>query len=193
MLNPKGLPNHKIRREQEILLQTEYKDVVEFRDGFHNSSSVLVYFQANPVKDIRESLFIQIICQLLQEPCFEFFNLKLKLGYIAQVHLRQVSAAHGIFVLIQSDIVKPVTMEAYIMEFLHEWKESFKQLKNMGQGTLAEVLGIVHPPSCSLLAQAEDFWKEVTSSAFQFNRDQLQHEILKRHTVRELIEFMDVS
>jgi len=190
-----GLPVERVVRATDLLLPGGADFTMRFVEGFHISSSTCIYFQApRPTgTDLRDMTLLQILYELLQDPCFAFFNTKMRLGYVSEVSLRQVNGLQGLLVLLQSEAADSVSMEHYVSQFIHQWQHSFlKEMEGKAGMRLDEGLSLMSPPSTSLAARGEGFWKEVISGQLLFNRRQLQVQLLKTLTIGDLTSFVNV-
>lgn len=102
--------------KREYKLVTGEKYLFETQNEFHKSSCASVYLQCGP-QDDRSNVFIDLVTQILSEPCYNQLRTKEQLGYIVFCGARKANGVHGIRFIVQS-AKHPAFVEERIKIFL---------------------------------------------------------------------------
>lgn len=106
---------------RQLLLKREYKldgkqYLFETNNEFHKSSCSSLYFQCG-AQDDRSNVMVDLITQILSEPCYNALRTKEQLGYIVFCGARKANGANGIRFIVQST-KHPEFVEERIEAFL---------------------------------------------------------------------------
>lgn len=119
---------------RQLMLKREYKLVngerylFETENEFHKSSCASVYLQCGP-QDDRSNVFIDLVTQILSEPCYNQLRTKEQLGYIVFCGARKANGVHGIRFIVQST-KHPAFVEERIKIFLDNMVVSIGNREN---------------------------------------------------------------
>lgn len=91
---------------RQLLLKREYKlddkpYLFETDNEFHKSSCSSLYFQCG-AQDDRANVMVDLITQILSEPCYHVLRTKEQLGYIVFCGARKANGANGVRFIVQS-------------------------------------------------------------------------------------------
>ena len=107
---------------RQLLHKREYKlcdgdsYLFEINNDYHKSSCAEIYMQCGPQND-HSNTYVDLVAQILTEPCYNYLRTKEQLGYIVFSGSRKVNSATGIRVIVQST-KHPSFVEEKIEEFL---------------------------------------------------------------------------
>lgn len=88
-----------LKREYKLVNQESYRFVTE--NEFHKSSCAELYLQCGMQSDT-SNVFIDLVAQILCEPCYNTLRTKEQLGYIVFCASRKANGAQGIRFIVQS-------------------------------------------------------------------------------------------
>lgn len=103
-----------LKREYKLITQESYR--FETENEFHKSSCAELYLQCGMQSDTA-NVYIDLVAQILCEPCYNTLRTKEQLGYIVFCASRKANGAQGIRFIIQS-ARHPVYVEERIELFL---------------------------------------------------------------------------
>lgn len=103
-----------LKREYKLLNQESYRFVTE--NEYHKSSCTELYLQCGMQSDMA-NVYIDLVAQLLCEPCYNTLRTKEQLGYIVFCAARKTNGAQGIRFIVQS-VKHPIYVEERIETFL---------------------------------------------------------------------------
>lgn len=103
-----------LKREYKLVNQESYRFVTE--NEYHKSSCAELYLQCGMQSDTA-NVFIDLVAQILCEPCYNTLRTKEQLGYIVFCASRKANGAQGIRFIVQS-AKHPMYVEERIELFL---------------------------------------------------------------------------
>lgn len=182
---------------KQLLQKREYKlydgesYIFKTENEFHQSSCAELYMQCNSQTDSSIAI-VDLVSQLLTEPCYNALRTEEQLGYIVFCGSRKANGATGIRIIVQSS-KSPIYVEQRIENFLCKMlnnietmtEDEFERHKN---GLATQKLE--KPKKMSTL-----FFKylnEISLAQFHFDRAESEVAILKKITKEELISFYKV-
>lgn len=107
---------------RQLLLKREYKladgetYLFETQNEFHKSSCTELYLQCG-VQNDQANVFVDLVCQILSEPCYNQLRTKEQLGYIVFCGSRKSNGVQGVRIIVQSN-KHPGFVEERIESFL---------------------------------------------------------------------------
>ncbi|KAF9981131.1 Insulinase (Peptidase M16) [Mortierella antarctica] len=135
---------------------------------------------------------VQILAQIIQEPCFNQLRTIEQLGYIVTSGVRQHGSTMGIKIAVQSER-DPVHVEARIEEFLSG--RIAKMLEDMSEPRFAkQVHSLVQKKlekDKNLKEETAAFWAQITSGFYDFEEIQEDVEELEKITLEETRAFFE--
>lgn len=87
------------------------------KNKFHKSSCTQVYYQTG-LQSTELNMLLELLAQLISEPCFTVLRTKEQLGYIVFSGVRRTNGAQGLRIIVQSDR-DPKYVEQKINTFLN--------------------------------------------------------------------------
>lgn len=187
-MNTKYLMPSQLTRDREIQLADGHHYVYEVTNDIHSCSSVEAYYQCG-VQETRSNMLLELLCELLSEPCFNFLRTQEQLGYIVCSGPRRSSCAQGIRILVQSDKLPCYVdgrIEAFIQYFdRHIQDMSDEEFQNHIQSL--STLRLEKPKKLHM--QTVKYWLEISSRQYNFDRDNLEVAALQAITKEELYSF----
>lgn len=179
---------------RQLLLKREYKlpegesYLFKSDNKFHKSSCAQLYLQCGIINDT-SSVFVDLVAQVLNEPCYNILRTQEQLGYIVHLGSRKTTGTTGIKIIVQSD-KHPEFVETRIECFL---KEMLGQLEKMSESDFnahKEALiskKLEKPKKLSVVFHR--YLSEISISSYHFERDLAEVAILRKITKQELLNF----
>ncbi|XP_075160301.1 insulin degrading metalloproteinase [Haematobia irritans] len=178
---------------RQMLPKREYKlcpgdsYLFEKENEFHKSNCTQLYIQYGPQSD-RSNNMVNLISQILTEPCYDCLRTKEQLGYIVFSGPRKMNGANGIRIIVQSSM-HPSFVEDRIETFLRNFvkvieempEEEFERHK-----TALEVKKREKPKT--VFSQFVQFYSEISLAQYHFDRNEAEIAILRTITKEELLE-----
>lgn len=103
-----------LKREYKLVNRESYRFVTE--NEYHKNSCAELYLQCGMQSD-KANVFIDLVAQILCEPCYNQLRTKEQLGYIVFCASRKANGAQGIRFIVQS-AKHPMYVEERIELFL---------------------------------------------------------------------------
>lgn len=91
----------------------------EKENEYHKSSCTQLYMQCGAQTD-HSNIMVNLVSQVLSEPCYDCLRTKEQLGYIVFSGVRKVNGANGIRIIVQS-AKHPSYVEDRIENFLQTY------------------------------------------------------------------------
>lgn len=159
-------------RDGEIYQLDRYNEI-------HPTNSVMAYYQIGALtpENIRTTAINDLFCQIFEEPFFNEMRTKEQLGYIVSGGHRKMLDTYGMRVIVQSD-KNPSFVSSRIDVFLNEFMKkhlkemSFEEFERFKKALIA--LKLEKPKK--LYDKTRILWREISSRAYLFNREQLEAE-----------------
>jgi len=74
----------------------------EAENNLHKSSCTMVYYPIG-LQSTESNMLLELLAQIIAEPCFNTLRTKEQLGYIVFSGIRRSSGAQGLRIIVQSD------------------------------------------------------------------------------------------
>lgn len=188
--NSKSKPLLLSQRKQirEVKLPDGCSFVYKKNNEVHNSSSLEMYYQTGE-QDTESNMILELFCQIISEPCFDQLRTKEQLGYIVFSGIRRSSGVQGLRIIVQSD-KDPIYVENRIEIFLQNVKNDLETMSDEEFQKHMNALATkrLEQPK-KLTSQNAKYWSEIVSQHYNFNRDNLEVEFLKKLTKENVINF----
>lgn len=182
------------------LLPSQYKRYreVQIPDGcyylyqtdnkVHKSSSICIYYQCG-MQDTLPNMLLELLVQILAEPCFDILRTKEQLGYIVFSGVRRARGVQGLRVIIQSDR-PPQYVDDRVEAFLHHMETV---IRNMSQEEYDKHVGALATKRMEKTKKINEqnmkYWSEIISNTYNFDRDEIEVACLKTIKKDDLIMF----
>lgn len=173
---------------REIKLEDGCQFLFETENKFHKSSCTMIYYPTD-LQSTESNMLLELLAQIISEPCFNTLRTKEQLGYIVFSGVRRTSEAQGLRVLVQSD-KHPRYVERRIDSFIDSMldylstmsEEQFEDYKK----ALA-TLRLEKPKKLS--ARCALYWNEIIGQQYNFDRVNIEVAYLKTITRQQLLSF----
>ncbi|CAO1412986.1 unnamed protein product [Diamesa tonsa] len=179
---------------RQLLLKREYKldeqepYLFETENKFHKSSCSSLYIQCG-IQEDKSNVFIDLVTQILSEPCYNQLRTIEQLGYIVFVGARKANAAQGIRFIVQST-KHPKYVEERIEKFLFSMIDQIEKMTDVEFDKHKEALKaqkLEKPKKMS--SQFSIFMNEIGLQQYHFERCDVEVEILKSITKSQVLDF----
>lgn len=182
-LLPSELVGH---REHQLLERGEY--IYEQVNQVHHTSSIQTYFQCGP-QETRANMLVELLCQLITEPCYNILRTQEQLGYLVASGPRRSNGVQGIRIIVQSDR-PPLFLDSRIEAFLvyiEEYIQNMSDEEFESNKTALASRRLEKPKKLSQLANR--YWMEILSQQYSFDRDAIEVASLEGLTKADLLTF----
>lgn len=182
-LLPSELVGH---REHQLLERGEY--VYEQVNEVHHTSSIQTYFQCGP-QETRANMLVELLCQLITEPCYNILRTQEQLGYLVASGPRRSNGVQGIRIIVQSDR-PPLFLDSRIEAFLVYIQNYIQEMSDAEFESNKTALAARRLEKPKKLAQlASKYWMEILSQQYNFDRDKIEVACLEALTKDDLLTF----
>lgn len=173
---------------REIKLENGSHFVFEVENKSHNSSCIEVYYQTS-LQSTESNMHLELLAQILSEPCFSTLRTKEQLGYIVFSGIHRTNGAQGLRIIVQSDR-HPQYLEQRINLFLESMLEHVSNMSeeefNRHKESLA-VQRLEKPKKLTNLTML--FWYEISMQQYNFDRANIEVAYLRTITKEQIIKF----
>uniref|UniRef100_A0A131YUM3 Insulin-degrading enzyme n=1 Tax=Rhipicephalus appendiculatus TaxID=34631 RepID=A0A131YUM3_RHIAP len=182
-LLPSELVGH---REHQLLERGEY--IYEQVNEVHHTSSIQTYFQCGP-QETRANMLVELLCQLITEPCYNILRTQEQLGYLVASGPRRSNGVQGIRIIVQSDR-PPLFLDSRIEAFLVYIENYIQEMSDTEFESNKTALAARRLEKPKKLAQlASKYWMEILSQQYNFDRDKIEVACLEALTKADLLTF----
>ncbi|KRX46846.1 Insulin-degrading enzyme [Trichinella murrelli] len=187
-MHPKPLLASQVTRNREVKLQKGKTFVFEAQNTVHPNSAIEIIFQVG-LQESRLNMLLELLVQILNEPCFHQLRTVEQLGYIVFGGLRRANDTQGLHIIVQSE-ESPAYLDERIEAFLSQLLEDIKNMpsEEFEEHRAALTSKRLEKPK-KLVSAASKCWSEISSEQYNFERDEKEVNILQTITKEELIEF----
>ncbi|XP_071947721.1 insulin-degrading enzyme-like [Antedon mediterranea] len=156
----------------------------------HDSSGIEMYYQVG-LQETEKNMLLELLCQIISEPCFDTLRTQEQLGYIVFSGVRRSNGVQGFRVIIQSN-KPPSYLDCRVEAFLAQMKELIINMKaeEFERQVSALVVKLSVKPK-KLITQCRKYWSEIISGQYHFDRDSVEIACLKTITKDNLIDFFN--
>lgn len=181
------LPKHMLL-SREIKLEDGCHFLYETENHFHKSSCTEVYYQTG-LQSTESNMLLQLLTQIISEPCFNILRTKEQLGYIVFSGIKRTNDVQGLKVLIQSH-KHPKYVETRIDKFMDTMLDHISTMSEEEFNRHKESLAIqlLQKPK-TLIHLSSDFWREITSQQYNFDRANIEVAYLRTITQQQILQF----
>ncbi|XP_042192680.1 insulin-degrading enzyme isoform X1 [Callorhinchus milii] len=181
------LPSQLIRY-REVQLPDRGWFVYQQRNEVHNNCGIEIYYQTD-MQNTNENMLLELLCQIISEPCFNTLRTKEQLGYIVFSGPRRANGVQGLRFIIQSE-KDPSYLESRIEAFLKMMEKSIEEMPEEAFQKHIQALAIkrLDKPK-KLSAECAKHWSEIISQQYNFDRDNTEVAHLKILTKEDIMNF----
>ncbi|XP_015174662.1 PREDICTED: insulin-degrading enzyme isoform X1 [Polistes dominula] len=189
-----NLPHMVILSPRQLLVKRELKledgchFLFEIENKYHKSSCTEIYYQSG-MQTTNTNMLIELLGQIIQEPCFNILRTKEQLGYIVFAGVRRSNGVQGMRVIVQST-KHPKYVESRIDNFMNTMLENITNMSDKEFNAHKESLAdhrLEKPKRLNTLSQ--EFWMEISSQQYNFARLDIEIPYLKTITKEQLLTF----
>ncbi|KRY77608.1 Insulin-degrading enzyme [Trichinella pseudospiralis] len=191
-MQPKPLLASQVVRNREVKLPKGKTFVFEAQNTVHPNSAIEMILQVG-LQESRLNMLLELLVQILNEPCFHQLRTVEQLGYIVFGGLRRANDTQALHIIVQSE-KSPAYLDERIEAFLSQLLEDIKNMpsEEFEEHRAALTAKRLEKPK-KLVSAAAKVWSEISSEQYNFERDQKEVDILKTITKEELIDFYKVE
>lgn len=179
---------------RQLLTKREFKLVdgetylFETENEFHKSSCVELYLQCG-VQNDQSNAYIDLITQILSEPCYNVLRTQEQLGYIVFCGTRKANGVQGLRIIVQSN-KHPLHVEERIEVFIEGMDKVIAEMTDLEFDRHKEALAAkkLEKPK-RLSAQYNKFLNEISLQQYHFERSNVEVAFLKAITKQQFQEF----
>ncbi|KAF9109336.1 Insulinase (Peptidase M16) [Mortierella sp. AM989] len=189
-LAPRALVPSELISMRSVILPPGFRAVYQrdVVDPSNLNSGIEYYVQAGSSANKADRAFVQLVVQIIQEPCFNQLRTIEQLGYIVQSGVRQIGGTLGVKILVQSER-DPIHVENRIENFLRTrianlLETMTEQAYQMQVQSLIQKKLEKHK---NLKQETTQYWDQITSGYYNFdevNQDVQELEKIALETFR---------
>ncbi|XP_011312074.1 insulin-degrading enzyme, partial [Fopius arisanus] len=173
---------------REINLEEGCHFLYEGENHHHKSSCTEVYYQSG-LQSTDSDMQLELLVQIISEPCFTVLRTKEQLGYIVFCGVRRSNGAQGLRVIVQSDR-HPQYVEERIDAFMESMLERLVDMPddefNRHKTSLAAQR--LEKPKMMITLSAI-FWNEISTQQYNFDRVNIEVAYLMTINKEQIINF----
>ncbi|XP_069679683.1 insulin-degrading enzyme isoform X2 [Periplaneta americana] len=175
-------------RNRELQLVDGCHYVFEVRNRLHRSSCTEIYYQCS-LQSTHTNMLLELLVQLINEPCFNILRTKEQLGYIVFSGIRRSNGVQGLRVIVQSDR-HPSYVDQRVEAFLAKMEDYISEMTSEEFDRHKEALAaqrLEKPKKLSVLSAR--FWSEITSQQYNFDRANIEVAHLRNLQKQDILDF----
>ncbi|XP_026471826.1 insulin-degrading enzyme-like [Ctenocephalides felis] len=157
---------------------------------YHKSSCTEIYFQCG-MQSTEANVQLELLAQIMSEPCFDTLRTKEQLGYIVSCGVRRSNGTQGLRIIVQSEKPPPY-VDDRIELFIQNMKNHLMTISNEEFERHKEALAKqrLEKPK-TLVGLVQVFWSEITKQQYNFNRAVVEVAHLRTITKEQLLTFFN--
>ncbi|XP_017059647.1 insulin-degrading enzyme isoform X2 [Drosophila ficusphila] len=174
------------KREYKLLAGDSY--LFEKENEFHKSSCTQLYLQCGAQTD-HTNIMVNLVSQVLSEPCYDCLRTKEQLGYIVFSGVRKVNGANGIRIIVQS-AKHPSFVEDRIENFLQTYLQVIEDMPLDEFERHKEALAVkkLEKPK-TIFQQFSQFYGEIAMQTYHFEREEAEVAILRKISKADFVDY----
>ncbi|XP_028137935.1 insulin-degrading enzyme isoform X1 [Diabrotica virgifera virgifera] len=175
-----------LNRELKLEDGSDYS--YEVSNDVHKSSCIELYYQCG-LQSKENNVKLELVAQIVQEPCFNILRTKEQLGYIVFSGVRRSNGVQGLRIIVQSDR-HPNYLDSRVEKFLESMLEHITEMSEEDFLKHREALAAqrLEKPK-QLNALTNKFWQEITSQQYHYDRANVEVAYLRTLTKEDIIDF----
>jgi len=180
------LPSQLVK-EREVCLEDTWS-VYRVTNKVHKSSCLENYYQTG-LQDSRKNMLLELFSQIINEGCYSQLRTKEQLGYIVFSGVRRSNGAQGFRIIVQSDR-HPAFLDSRVESFIEGLEESLEALSQEEFQAHVDALATkrLEKPK-KLSVRNGRYWSEILSQHFNFERDKVEVNELRKLTLEDVKTF----
>ncbi|KAF6025311.1 IDE [Bugula neritina] len=188
-MKSKALPHSqqtRVRREVQLPDDCSYK--FNCNNDIHSSSCIYNFYQLG-LEDTHSTMLVELLHQIIKDPCFNTLRTQEQLGYIVGCYVRRGSGVHGLLFIIQS-MKHPDYVDHRIETFLSTVKERLENLTDTDyQKHISGLVAARLAKPKKMKARHNRYWNEIATENYVFNREDIETAHVKTITQQQLVGF----
>ncbi|KAH8300473.1 hypothetical protein KR018_008259, partial [Drosophila ironensis] len=174
------------KREYKLIAGDSY--LFEKDNEYHKSSCAQLYLQCGAQSD-RTNIMVNLVSQVISEPCYDCLRTKEQLGYIVFSGVRKVNGANGIRIIVQS-AKHPSYVEDRIENFLQTYLQVVEDMPLDEFERHKEALAVkkLEKPK-TIFQQFSQFYSEIATQTYHFERDEAEVAILRQISKADFVDY----
>ncbi|XP_014206136.1 insulin-degrading enzyme isoform X2 [Copidosoma floridanum] len=175
---------------RELQLPQGCHYLYEAENKHHKSSCTEVYYQSG-MQSTESNMLLELISQIISEPCFNILRTKEQLGYIVFSGIRRADGVQGLKILVQSGH-HPQFVERRIDSFTSQMKEHIATMPDEEFNKHKESLATrrLEKPK-TLSKQSSIYWNEISMQQYNFDRTSIEVAYLRTITRDQIVKFYE--
>ncbi|XP_011877957.1 PREDICTED: insulin-degrading enzyme isoform X2 [Vollenhovia emeryi] len=191
-----GIPHIESLVQKQLVLYREIKldhgchFLFEAENKWHKSSCTTVYHPTG-LQSTETNMLLELLAQIIAEPCFNILRTKEQLGYIVLSGIRRASGTQGLRIVVQSD-KHPQYVEKRIDSFLDSMLEHISTMPEEQFEEHKKALATIRLEKPKMLSSRSTlYWNEIVSQQYNFDRVNIEVAYLKTITQEQLFNFYE--
>lgn len=177
-------------RNREIQLVDGSHFMYEMPNQYHKSSCTEAYYQCC-MQSTENNMLMELLVQVLNEPCFNILRTKEQLGYLVFSGVRRSNCVQGLRVIVQSD-KHPSYIDQRIEAFLIQVRDMISEMSTEEFERHKEALAAIRLEKPKRLSNlSARFWNEISSQQYHFTRAEDEVAYLRTIGKNDLLRFFD--
>jgi len=156
----------------------------------HKSSCLINYYQCGE-RDSRKNMLLQLLVQVMKQPCFYQLRTVEQLGYIVSCTVSSKSGAgiQAVLFKVQSDR-HPDYLDERVEAFIEGVKDMIESMEKEEFEKHVEALAVRRLEKPKMLSMRRGkMWDEISAGLYNFDRDIVEVEELRKISKEDLLEF----
>ncbi|XP_032591237.1 insulin-degrading enzyme isoform X1 [Drosophila grimshawi] len=174
------------KREYKLLAGDSY--LFEKENDYHKSSCTQLYMQCGAQTDYT-NIMVNLVSQVLSEPCYDCLRTKEQLGYIVFSGVRKMNGANGFRIIVQS-AKHPSFIEDRIENFLQTYLQIIEDmpLDEFARHKEALIVKKLEKPK-TIFQQFSTFYGEIAMQTYHFEREEAEVAILRKINKSDFVDY----
>jgi len=154
----------------------------------HKTNGIEVYYQCG-TQNTHDNALVELFCQVINEASFNVLRTQEQLGHIVASGVRNFGGVQGVRLIVQSDR-PPVYLDERIENFIRLTQDSLEKMTDDEFKLHVDALALtkLEQPK-KMPKQCDIYWNEISSHQYNFDRENIEVEELKKLTKADLLEF----
>ncbi|KAI4475823.1 hypothetical protein M0802_015013 [Mischocyttarus mexicanus] len=173
---------------REVQLEAGNHFLFEIENKYHKGSCTEIYYQSG-MQATESNMLIELLGQIISEPCFNILRTKEQLGYIVFAGVRRSNGVQGMRVIVQST-KHPKIVEKRVDEFMNTMLSTITTMSDEEFNAHKESLAdqrLEKPKRLNSLS--DEFWMEIKSQQYNFAHLETEIPYLRTITKEQLLTF----
>ncbi|EZA60071.1 insulin-degrading enzyme isoform X2 [Ooceraea biroi] len=174
--------------QREINLEDGCHFLFETENKLHKSSCTEVYYQTG-LQATESNMHLELLAQIISEPCFNILRTKEQLGYIVLSDVRRSNGAQGMRIIVQSN-KHPQYVEKRIDSFMDSMLDHITTMSENQFKKHKKALATLRLEKPKMLTSLSTiFWEEISTQQYNFDRANVEVAYLRTITRPQLLNF----